>query len=54
MSGTKYNSNTNQKLLFKVESILSQVINIKRVANNTNKYIKSIYNLAKYEFDTIH
>ena len=43
MSGTLFiNQNLVKKLLLKVESILSQVVKVKRIANNTNKIMKSI------------
>ena len=33
---------------------LAQVVKIKRMSNNSNKFFKSIYNQSKYEFNTIH
>ena len=53
MSVTK-NYHLIYKLLSKVDSILFLVIKIKRIANNSNKFIKSIYNKTEYGYETIH
>jgi hypothetical protein len=55
MSETNYSYRFQiNKILSKIDTILSQIIKTKRVANENNIIIKKVNKQIKYEFETIH